>query len=250
MTALKKILSYPLSLVFVVSFFTVLLLFHIAQWFVLEVLKKKTYHQKSVAYLNRTLLGLTPILGSTFTERNKPQIDVNQQYIVVANHQGMLDVPLLGWYLRKLKPKFISKKELGKNIPSISYNLRKGENLLIDRNDPRSAISGISNYAKTVLKKENYSIVIFPEGTRSKTGKPKPFATTGIKLLCKYLPEAHILPITIHNSWELNKYGRFPLGLFFSLELEYHEPIAVNSMPLATLLTDVESKITSTLKYS
>ena len=246
---LKKIVSYPLSVVFCVGFFIVLLLFHVLQWLALQFSTRKT-HENIIALLNRTLLGLTPILASTFTERNTLNINTEKQYIVVSNHQSLLDIPLLAWYLRKLSVKFIAKKELGKGIPSVSYNLRNGHNLLIDRKEPRQAVSEIVQYAKTTLKTHKYSVVIFPEGTRSRDGNPKPFATTGVKLLCKSLPDAYILPVTIHNSWKLTPYKKFPLGLFFSLELEYHPPMAINSQPIDTLLTQVEKQITSTLKHS
>ena len=97
--------------------------------------------------------------------------------------------------------KFISKKELGKGIPSISYNLRHGGSVLIDRKDPSQALPQIQKVAQ-YIEKTNRSVVIFPEGTRSKTGKPKQFAQTGIKILCKAAPSAFVVPITINNSWK------------------------------------------------
>ena len=54
--------------------------------------------------------------------------------------------------MRKWHPKFISKKELGKGIPSVSYNLKYGGSALIDRKDPKQALPEIKKvkYEKTL----------------------------------------------------------------------------------------------------
>ena len=88
--------------------------------------------------------------------------------------------------MRKFHPKFVSKKELGKGIPSISYNLNHGGSVLIDRNDPKQAISVIKELSQ-YIQKTNRSAVIFPEGTRSKTGRPREFAKSGLKILLLFL---------------------------------------------------------------
>ena len=75
---------------------------------------------------------------------------------------------------QKSFPNFVSKKELGKGIPSVSYNLRHGDNVLIDRSDPRQAINTLMKFGRE-NRKENLTAVIFPEGTRSKIAIPKPF---------------------------------------------------------------------------
>src|SRR5690606_23361031 len=107
--------------------------------------------------------------------------------IIVANHQSMYDIIAIIWYMRRFHPKFVSKKELGKGIPSVSFNLRHGGSVLIDRKDPKQAvpvIKGLGQY----IEKHTRSAFIFPEGTRSKNGKPKEFAQTGVKILCKSPP--------------------------------------------------------------
>ena len=65
---------------------------------------------------------------------------MTQPYIIVCNHQSLYDIPPLIWYLRQIHPKFISKKELGRGIPSVSFNLRHGGSLLIDRAKAKDAL--------------------------------------------------------------------------------------------------------------
>ena len=49
--------------------------------------------------------------------------------------------------MRQFHPKFISKKELGKGIPSVSFNLRHGGSALIDRKNPMQAVEAIRKLA-------------------------------------------------------------------------------------------------------
>ena len=60
--------------------------------------------------------------------------------IIVANHQSTYDIPPIIWHLKKFHPKFISKKQLGRGIPGVSYNLRNGGSVLIDRSRPKESI--------------------------------------------------------------------------------------------------------------
>ena len=136
---------------------------------------------------------------------NKHDLPEGIPHIIVANHQSPYDIPPIIWYLRKIHPKFISKKELGRGIPSVSYNLRKGGSILIDRKNPRQSLPEIKKFAQ-YLNNTNRSAVIFPEGTRSKTGMPRKFSPNGLKMLFKFCPKAVIVPVTINNSWKIFYY--------------------------------------------
>ena len=96
----------------------------------------------------------------------------------------------------------------------------------------------------TYIEKHNRSAVIFPEGTRSRTGHPKKFQPTGLKILMKKAPSALIVPISINNSWKLLRYGRFPYGLGCHLTFDIHKPIE-NSGDTDALLKQVEETVTA-----
>ena len=243
MKTFKKILSYPLSVLFYIFFFITLLVFHPIQWI---CLKSGGYqaHKKSVDIFNFFLLRCLNILGTRYTFENPYELPIDRSCIFVANHQGMYDIPPIIWHMRKHHPKFVSKMELGKGIPSISYNLRHGGNLLIDRKNGREALVKMSKFAD-YLNEHKRSAVIFPEGTRSRTGAPKKFAVQGLQLLIKKMPEAVIVPITINNSWKLFRYGSFPMGIGVHLMLKVHKPIAANSEAPDALVAQVERTITS-----
>lgn len=139
----------------------------------------------------------------------------------------MNDIPPILWFMRKYHPKFVSKIELGKGIPSVSYNLRHGGSVLIDRKDSKQALVQIAKLG-TYIEKYNRSAVIFPEGTRSRDGHPKRFQPTGLKLLMKNAPSAWIVPISINNSWKMLRYGKFPYGLGNHITFDVQEPIENN----------------------
>ncbi|SHI86182.1 1-acyl-sn-glycerol-3-phosphate acyltransferase [Mesonia phycicola] len=238
---MKKFFSYPVSVIYYLCFGLSLVVFHPIQWVCYNVFGYQA-HKKSVDVLNFFLIRCLNILGTRITFENTYQLPEGVPHIIVANHQSTYDIPPIIWYLRKLHPKFISKKELGKGIPSISYNLRNGGSILIDRKNSRQSLPAIKNFAE-YLNKTNRAAVIFPEGTRSKTGVPKRFSPNGLKMLFKYCPNAVIVPITINNSWKIVQYGSFPLNLGVHVKLTVQEPILVNKFDTETLVEKIEQEI-------
>lgn len=243
MKTIQKTIAYPLSVLYYLFFFLTLLIFHPVQWFSLKVGGYHA-HKKSVDVFNFFLLRCLNILGSRITFENPHQIPLGRPIIFVANHQGMYDIPPIIWHLRKYHPKFVSKKELGQGIPSISYNLKHGGSVLIDRRKVRESLVKLGGFAK-YLNKTNRAAVIFPEGTRSRTGAPKKFAVQGLQLLLKKMPQAVVVPITINNSWKLFRYGHFPLGVGTHLKFKVHQPIPANTEDPDSLIAIVERTITA-----
>lgn len=245
--SMQKIISYPLSVIYYLCFGLCLVIFHPIQWICFNVFGYQA-HKKSVDYLNFFLVRCTNILGTTYRFENLDSVPKNVPLIVVANHQSMYDIIAIIWYMRRFHCKFVSKKELGSGIPSVSYNLRHGGSVLIDRKDPKQAIptiKGLSEY----IEKNTRSAVIFPEGTRSKTGKPKEFAQSGLKILCKYAPSAYVVPITINNSWKMVRYGAFPMGLGNRLTFTIHEPMAVKDYAFEELIQKTEAAVVSKIQF-
>lgn len=238
---MKRFLSYPLSVLHYLFFGLMICIFHPMQWFTLKFFGY-TAHKKTVDYLNLTLIWSLYLLGTRVKFINKHQIPENVPLIFVSNHQSSHDISPISWFLRKHHTKFVSKIELGKGIPSVSFNLKYGGSVLIDRNDARQALSALANFGKS-LEKNNWAGVIFPEGTRSKNGEPKRFSENGLKIIAKYAPSAYIVPLTINNSWKLVSNGHFPLNVGIRFSLEVHEAIAVNSMDFDDLLQKVEKTI-------
>ena len=241
-----KIFSYIVSLIFIGVFFLLLFIFHPLQWIGLNIFGYKG-HKFMVDSMNWFLVKTLLILGIRVKIKNEHQLPINTTLVFVSNHQSTFDIPPIIWSFRKYHPKFVSKIELGKGIPSISYNLRKGGAALIDRKDSKQAIAVLVDFAKKI-NKNKWSAVIFPEGTRSRNGIPKTFATNGLKIITKYNKEGYIVPLTINNSWKVFKYGKFPLGLGSPITITTHEPIKINSLPFKELLEKTETIIKEHIK--
>lgn len=224
---MQKLLAYPLSILYLVFFGLTLAVFHPIQVICYNLFGYAA-HGKSVALLNLCLMRCTHFLGTTYDFKFEEKPPLNRPLIIVPNHQSMHDIPPIIWFMRKYHPKFVSKKELGRGYPSVSYNLRVGGSVLIDRDDKKQALGEVIKLAK-YIEEHNRSAVIFPEGTRSRDGKSKPFKTTGLKLLLKNAPSAVVVPVTINNSWKMLKYGKFPNGLGNHITFTVHPSIEITN---------------------
>ena len=236
-----KFLSYPFSILFFLFFGIILVVFDVLQRISLLLFGYQA-HKNSVDWANGLMVLFLHVVGTTFTFTISEKIPKNVPVIIVSNHQSLWDIPPIIWFLRKLHPKFISKIELGKGIPTVSYNLKKGGSVLIDRKNPKQATAAIKKGAE-YISKHNRSLVIFPEGTRSRDGIPKPFRRSGLITLFENAPDAYVLPISINNSWKLQRYGMFPIPLFVKLSFLVHPPLKVSHFEHEQLIDLVEAKI-------
>ena len=212
---MKLILDYILSLLYLIYFAVILSLFHIFQVIALNIFGRRA-HQRVVNCLNFFISHGWILTGTTINYTQKHKIPEGRNIVFVANHQSMFDIPGIIWFLRKYTPLFVAKKELAKGIPSISYNLRNGGAALINRKDKNQAIKEIMRLA-TYVDENNFSISIFPEGTRSRTSKLKDFAVGGISAILKVNPNSILVPIAIKNTGRFTPKGVFPLTSFSKL---------------------------------
>ncbi|WP_223032233.1 MULTISPECIES: lysophospholipid acyltransferase family protein [Hanstruepera] len=238
---MRKLLAYILTSIYAFFFLLTLVVFQPIQWFCFNVLGYQA-HKISVDWLQFFIMRCLNLLGTRFSFENNFDIPINKPLIIVANHQSMYDIPPIIWYMRKHHPKFISKKELGKGIPSVSYNLRHGGSVLIDRKNPKQALPAIMKFGE-YIEENNRTAVIFPEGTRSKNGEPKPFQTKGLDMLFKKIPSAIVVPITINNSWKMLRYGKFPMGIGNHLTFKVQEPISLKDYKGDNLISKIENDI-------
>lgn len=243
---MQKVISYPISIVYYIFLSLCLLIFHPIQWVCFKAFGYQA-HKKSVDLLQWFLMRCANLLGTTFTVKGRENLPVDKPIIYVSNHQSMFDIVCIIWFLRKTHPKFVSKKELGRGIPSVSFNLRHGGSVLIDRKDSKQALPAIKGLAQ-YIQGHKRSAVIFPEGTRSRTGQPKRFSENGLKMLCKFAPEAYVVPLTINNSWKMFRFGMFPMGLGCRLSLQVHKPMKVAAHDFSSLFEKTEQLIVSAIK--
>jgi len=212
---MKKLLDYVLSSVYLLYFGLVLLVFHVLQVGAFHLFGKSA-HKTVVDWLNASIAFGWYLTGSRIRFSDVSHLPTDRPIIFVANHQSMFDISPMIWFLRRHTPIFVSKKELAHGIPSISYNLRRSGAALIDRKDPKQAITEIARLAKHI-QQTSHSVVIYPEGTRSASGQMRPFATGGLAVLLKRAPASLVVPIAIRGTGHFNPTGIFPLRSFSRL---------------------------------
>ncbi len=220
---MRKPFDYLLSGIYLLYFGLLLVVFHVIQFIAFHVFGR-VGHKKSVDVFNFFIAYGMYIMGTSISCHRKYIPPIDRPIIFICNHQSMYDIPGIVWFLRRNHPIFVSKIELAKGIPGISYNLRKSGAALINRKDGKQAITEIARLAK-LIQSEKSSAVIFPEGTRSTTGIMRPFAPGGIAILLKKAPDALVVPVAIKGTGKLNPKGAYPLRAFTNISWTVLDPI-------------------------
>ena len=160
--------------------------------------------------------------------------------IIASKHQSVWEFYSL--YAVMKDPVFVLKAELMK-IPFFGWFVAKIDQIPIRRGDKGSAMRRMIKDAKVKIS-DDRQIIIFPEGTRSKNGVPKPFQTKGLEILFKKTPSALVVPISINNSWKMLRYGKFPMGLGTHITFTVHKPVKVSTFTnKQELINSIETTI-------
>lgn len=125
----------------------------------------------------------------------------DQTVVYISNHQGNFDIPLLMGYINQPKG-FISKIEARK-IPIIVNWMELLHCVFMDRSTLKGSAGAIIEGIKVL--KQGHSLVIFPEGTRSKGDQMGEFKSASFKLATK--AGVPIIPVTIDGSYKLMEMG-------------------------------------------
>ena len=242
---MNRLRSWGATIVFLPVFALILLTFDVAQRLA------RLFGQRPQEYvagaLQVALVGAFRLCGTRLTVERAPGFRPHASYLVVANHQSMFDIPILGSLLFSSFPKYISKRSLGRWIPSVSYNLRRGGHVLIERSDGPSALAAIRELGARV-RAGQASAVIFPEGTRSRQGTLGKFKRAGTLALLDAAPDAPVLPVVIDESWRLLCRNCLPVPWGVRVYVRLGPPIARRpGDDPAALLDRVHDEMAATL---
>jgi len=127
-------------------------------------------------------------------------------YLLMANHQSALDISVL-LAAMPLSFKFVAKRELFL-IPFFGWAIKRAGYISIDRENPREALKAIEEAVRKIS--DGTTVLIFPEGTRSKDGTLLPFMKGAFSLASR--AEVPILPLGIRGSYTL-----YPSGSILSV---------------------------------
>ena len=160
--------------------------------------------------------------------------------LYVANHQSYADMPLL-FYVAKHQLSFVAKSSL-KGSPAFGSWIDASRGLYIDRGDARSSLQTINQGAE--LLKQGFSLVIFPEGTRSRSSEMGRFKPGSLKLATK--AGVPIVPVTINGTYHFfEETGAVTWNVH--VDVIVHEPIDTADLSRAELAT-LPEKVESTIR--
>lgn len=152
--------------------------------------------------------------------KGKKNIIPGHTYVVVSNHQSLLDILVL--FNLFFHFKFVSKIEIFK-VPLIGWNMYLNQYIRLKRGDRKSVEQMMADAEKSLS--EGNSILIFPEGSRSPDGKVKPFKPGAFILAQKM--QVPILPIVISGTnaalpkYSIDFHGSHDIGIRVLPEIPY-----------------------------
>ena len=156
-------------------------------------------------------------------------IDPQRQYVFVVNHQSNIDIPVLVQSLPQFQLRWIAKKEL-LHVPFFGWAMWASRHITGDRADPLDAIRSLKRAKERIAA--GISIVVFPEGTRSRDGKLLRFKKGGFLLAAQ--SSRPIVPITINGSRQVLPAGAWHLRSG-TIEVTISQPIAADGFGPGTL---------------
>ncbi|MBN2224834.1 MAG: 1-acyl-sn-glycerol-3-phosphate acyltransferase [Deltaproteobacteria bacterium] len=178
----------------------------------------KVAHRTTGVWWARFNSYITPMRVTVLGRQN---IKKGQSYVVVSNHQSSYDIFVLyGWL--GIDIKWVMKKELRK-VPVFGFAGKMGGNIYIDRSSPKAAYASLEAAKKKLV--EGTSVVILPEGTRSKTGEIGLFKK-GAFILATDLGMP-ILPVSISGTRSILPPGTLKLFPGRAI-MKIHRPVSVS----------------------
>ena len=126
-----------------------------------------------------------------------------EQYLLISNHQSLLDIVAFMNYLGGKRLRFVAKKELADHVPLVSVMLKSDEHCLVQRSgSPSQAMQAMDSFAARVVK-NNWIPILFPEGTRSKNGELGTFHAAGFRRFLSKAPMP-VVVAALDGGWNIS----------------------------------------------
>lgn len=149
--------------------------------------------------------------------------NMRNPYVVVANHQSMADIPFISrlpWDM-----KWLGKAELFR-LPVLGWMMRIARDLPVDRKDRRSRAE-VMVHAKERLD-HRVSVMIFPEGTRTRDGRVNRFSDGAFRLAVA--TGTPVLPIAVEGTFDALPADGWRFGPPLTVRIHVFDPITVDGM--------------------
>jgi 1-acyl-sn-glycerol-3-phosphate acyltransferase len=181
------------------------------------------------------------VCNVSLTVRGVEYLQPGTAYVFVANHASMFDIlAVLAGIPGRVN--LILKKELTR-VPIWGWGLLVSPYIVIDRSNARKAMQSLEQAEQRI--RNGASVLLFPEGTRTRDGKMQPFKRGAFSLAAR--SGAPIVPVTINGSFRILPKGSFRINSGH-IELVIHKPILQGTMDEPALRQKVEEHVKESYK--
>ncbi|WP_224249239.1 lysophospholipid acyltransferase family protein [Hyalangium gracile] len=154
--------------------------------------------------------GILALVGARLVVRGAEHVSRDEHYIIVANHQSILDAMVMVAALQPLTSVRMVARRGAFRIPLMGWGMRLFGHISVDPRSMRASLPGLQQAQQGVARR--WSTVFFPEGTRSEDGRMRPFHNSAFHIASR--AGVRVLPVTVsgsfdvmprHSSWALRK---------------------------------------------
>lgn len=234
-----------LSILYYITTFVVAIVLYTLSWVAFILCypfdKRRVVVHTLSKWITDVTFGLPPHMGRDII--GKENIDPKQPYVMVLNHNSMVDI--MCPYVLPLIFKWVSKREAYK-IPLVGRLLFMHGDIVINRSNPKEAMRFVHTQGLKWLKK-GASVAIFPEGTRSKNGEMGNFKA-GAFILAKEAG-VPVLPIVIDGTTTMLRKGPW-MNWRNRITLKVLKPISaeeIEERSIKEVMEDVHTNMVNTL---
>jgi 1-acyl-sn-glycerol-3-phosphate acyltransferase len=164
---------------------------------------------RSLRFMGRFSVHLASFFaGLTVTsETAVPRRALPDRFILVANHQSLGDIAILIRAFPVHDLKFAAKKELKYGIPAVSVSLRRGWHAFVNRKG--GFAETMRSFSRLVRHLDGRVCpVVFPEGTRSRSGRLGQFHTAGVRFLLEHT-DLPVVAVAVDGGYKVQKFMDF-----------------------------------------
>ena len=133
--------------------------------------------------------------------------DLPDQFLIICNHQSLLDIVVFYGYKKGWPVRFVAKNALGGHVPLVSVMLKTDQHCIIDKNAGASQMMQTLDAFSDRIIKNNWIPLIFPEGTRSKDGKIGRFHAAGFRRLTEKV-QLPVVAFALDGGWNIRNLSK------------------------------------------
>ena len=159
------------------------------------------FHRVQTEGARLVLAVATAYTGFRLVVENALPAALSAPFMILSNHQSLADIPILAYAFSGHTVGFVAKRELRRGVPAVSIVLRKGKHALISRKgDFRTARRELRKLA--AYSREGVCPVVFPEGTRSRSGRVGAFHSAAVRTILEEV-EMPVLTVAVDGGYRI-----------------------------------------------